>query len=129
MEVAMVNPSSEPAPDERPTRTEPARDPTDGQSVRARPSSNAGWAVVSVLFFWPLAFSAFHHAFEVYPRWAEGDLDGAEYASRRVRKLGQLSLWIFGGLLLLAIVLYAIAAIVLIANGGDGGEWHDHMRE
>jgi hypothetical protein len=32
-------------------------------------------------------------------------------------------------LLLLAIVLYAIAAIVLIAHGGDGGDWHDHMRD
>ncbi|GCE40871.1 hypothetical protein Rhow_004514 [Rhodococcus wratislaviensis] len=82
-----------------------------------------------MLFFWPLAFSAFHHAFEVYPRWVDGDIDGAEYASRRVRKLGQLSLWIFGGLLLLAIVLYAIAAIVLIAHGGDGGDWHHHMRD
>ena len=125
----MVNPASEPAPDERTTRTEPPADGTAGLSARSRPTSNAGWAVVSVLFFWPLAFSAFHHAFEVYPRWADGDIDGAEYASRRVRKLGQLALWIFGGLLLLVIVLYAIAAIVLIAHGGEGGDWHHHMRE
>ena len=125
----MVNPASEPAPDDRPTRSGPATDAAAVPSVGTRPTSNAGWAVASLLFFWPLAFSAFHHAFEVYPRWAEGDIDGAEYASRRVRKLGQLSLWIFGGLLLLVIVLYAIAAIVLIAHGGEGGDWHHHMRD
>ncbi|PBC47290.1 CD225/dispanin family protein [Rhodococcus sp. ACPA1] len=125
----MVDPVSEPAPDETPTRSMPATSRSAVPSARARPVSNAGWAVASLLFFWPLAFSAFHHAFEVYPRWAEGDIDGAEYASRRVRKLGQLSLWIFGGLLLLAIVLYAIAVIVLIAHGGEGGDWHHRVRD
>ncbi|MDF3313298.1 CD225/dispanin family protein [Rhodococcus sp. T2V] len=125
----MVNPASEPAPDDRPTRSGPTADTTAVPSVRTRPTSNAGWAVASLLFFWPLAFSTFHHAFEVYPRWVDGDIDGAEYASRRVRKLGQLSLWIFGALLLLAIVLYTIAVIVLIAHGGDGGDWHHHMRD
>ncbi|MBC2644557.1 MULTISPECIES: CD225/dispanin family protein [unclassified Rhodococcus (in: high G+C Gram-positive bacteria)] len=110
-----------------PAPGEPEHSPsvTGSSSVaQPRPSNNAGWAVVSLLFFWPLAFSAFHHAFEVYPLWAGGDTDGALYASRRVRKLGQLSLWIFGALLLLAIVLYAIAAIVLISHGGDGGQFH-----
>ena len=120
----MNSPTSEPGPRE-PVTTSPGTDrPNPGSP---RPDSHAGWAVVSLLFFWPLAFSAFHHAFEVYPLWVGGDLDGAQYASRRVRKLGQLSLWIFGGLLLLAIVLYVIAVIVWFSHGGDGGHWNHRM--
>ena len=61
------------------------------------PPHNVGWAVAAVLFFWPLSFSAFIHAFNVYPLWAAGNYAGAQYASDRVRRLGQLSLWIAGG--------------------------------
>jgi hypothetical protein len=81
------------------------------------PSANAGWAVVALLFFWPLSFSAFTHAFNVYPLSAAGNVAGAQYASNRVRRLGQLSLWIFGGLLLLFAILYAIFVVVLISQG------------
>jgi Interferon-induced transmembrane protein len=91
------------------------------------PSANAGWAVASLLFFWPLSFSAFSHAFDVYPLWASGNLAGAQYASDRVRRLGQLSLWIFGGLLLLFAVLYAIFLVVLISQG-DGMFYHHRYR-
>jgi len=85
------------------------------------PPHNVGWAVASVLFFWPLSFSAFTHAFNVYPLWAAGNYAGAQYASDRVRKLGQLSLWIAGGLLLLLVIFYAIFLLVLISNGADWG--------
>lgn len=83
------------------------------------PASNAGWAVVSLLCFWPLAFSAFTHAFNVFPLWASGNTEGARYASDRVRRLGQLSLWIAGALLVLLVVVYTVVAIVLITQGGD----------
>ena len=90
--------------------TEPITAPTQPPPAPAPapPSANAGWAVAALMFFWPLAFSAFTHAFNVYPLWASGNVAGAHYASDRVRRLGQLSLWIFGGLLLLFTVLYAI---------------------
>lgn len=89
------------------------------------PPHNVGWAVAAVLFFWPLSFSAFTHAFNVYPLWASGNFAGAQYASDRVRRLGQLSLWIAGGLLLLFVVFYAIFLMVLISHGG---EWGHHRR-
>jgi Interferon-induced transmembrane protein len=89
------------------------------------PPHNVGWAVAAVLFFWPLSFSAFTHAFNVYPLWAAGNFAGAQYASDRVRRLGQLSLWIAGGLLLLFVVFYAIFLMVLISQGGD---WGHHRR-
>lgn len=105
--------------------TEPTTAPTQPPPAPAPapPSANAGWAVAALLFFWPLSFSAFTHAFNVYPLWASGNVAGAHYASDRVRRLGQLSLWIFGGLLLLFAVLYAIFLVVLISQG-DGMFYH-----
>ena len=92
----------------------------------APPPNNAGWAVAALLFFWPLSFSAFSHALNVYPLWAAGNFAGAQYASERVRRLGVLSLWIFGGLMLLFAILYAIFLIVLIANGGMDWDHEGH---
>jgi hypothetical protein len=94
------------------------------------PPSHAGWAVVSVLFFWPLAFSAFTHAFNVYPLWARGDVAGAKAASDRVRRLGQYSLWLFGILLLLCAIGYVVVVVALITHGYGGHHhwhhgWHD----
>ncbi|WP_102145459.1 CD225/dispanin family protein [Mycobacterium hubeiense] len=117
----MTQPSSEASPPEQPTG--PVSAPTPPP-----PSANAGWAVAALLFFWPLSFSAFSHAFNVYPLWASGNFAGAQYASDRVRRLGQLSLWIFGGLLLLFAILYAIFLVVLIAQGGDWGH-HGRYRD
>ncbi|MDX1885896.1 CD225/dispanin family protein [Mycolicibacterium sp. 120270] len=101
-----------------PTTPQPAAPPP-------LPPHNVGWAVAAVLFFWPLSFSAFTHAFNVYPLWAAGNFAGAQYASDRARRLGQLSLWIAGGLLLLFVIFYAIFLMVLISQGGD---WGDHRR-
>lgn len=66
------------------------------------------------LFFWPLSFAAFTHAFEVYPRWSDGDRDGARHASNRVRRLGQVSLWIGGSIAVVLLVLYVLVSAVWI---------------
>ena len=99
------------------------------QPTLGPPPHNVGWAVAAVLFFWPLAFSAFTHAFNVYPLWAQGDFVGAKAASDRVRRLGVLSLWLCGGLLLVLGILYAVFIIVMISQGyghhfHGGGMWH-----
>ncbi|MGF0313095.1 CD225/dispanin family protein [Rhodococcus sp. IEGM1428] len=75
------------------------------------PSSNAGWAVVAVIFFWPLAIPAFNHALKVHPLWMMGDVQGAEYSSNRAGFFGKLSLIIFGAF----IVLY-LAFIGLVVS-------------
>jgi hypothetical protein len=85
----------------------------------APPPVNAGWAVAALLFFWPLAFSAFSHAFNVYPLWARGDAAEAWAASERVRRLGQMSLWLFGGLLFLFAIGYTALIIAWLSYGGD----------
>lgn len=97
-----------------PTPTPPAALPP------GPPPHNVGWAIAAVLFFWPLSFSAFTHAFNVYPLWAMGNFAGAQYASDRVRRLGQLLLLISGGLLLLFGILNAIFVMVLISQGDWG---------
>jgi Interferon-induced transmembrane protein len=81
------------------------------------PPVHAGWAVASLLFFWPLAFSAFTHAFNVYPLWARGDVVAARAASDRVRRLGQVSLWLAGGLLLLLVIGYTAVVVALYIHG------------
>jgi hypothetical protein len=91
------------------------------------PPVHAGWAVAALLFFWPLSFSAFTHAFNVYPLWAGGDTAGAQAASDRVRRLGQLSLWLAGGLFLLFVIGYTLFILAWIAYGGDGPH-HFHHR-
>lgn len=104
------------------TVPEPSPDPTrtaEGRTTEAPPPSNAGWAVATLVCFWPLAFAAFTHAFDVYPLWARGDVEGAAHASGRVRRLGQLSLWIFGVLVVLAAIAYTAVTVALIVHG-DG---------
>jgi hypothetical protein len=114
---------TEPPTTEMPQGERPQVPPVPPRPVP--PPHHAGWAVATLLFFWPLAFSAFSHAFNVYPLWMAGDFAGAQYASDRVRRLGQLSLWIFGGLLLIFGVLYVISLIVFFAAHGDM-EWGRH---
>lgn len=121
----MTSTNPDPVPPPRPPEAhEPP--PTGPQPAPAPPPpSNAGWAVAALVAFWPLAFAAFSNAFEVYPRWARGDFDGARYASDRVRKLGQLSLWILGGILVLLAIAYIVMAAVWISHGGYSDDhWH-----
>lgn len=83
------------------------------------PPSNAGWAVATILFFWPLAFVAFNHLHAIYPRWAMGDHQGAQEASDRVKTLGKIALGIFLGFFVCFAVLYGVLiATVLSAVGG-----------
>lgn len=72
------------------------------------PASNAGWAVATIIFFWPLAFSAFNHLHSIFPKWSMGDYVGAQYASERVKQLGKIALGVGIGLFVLAMVSWFI---------------------
>lgn len=102
-----------PAGNPYPAYSEPA-------APAAPPPSHAGWAVAALLFFWPLAFSAFTHLHNIYPRWAMGDHAGAQEASDRVKSLGKISLWIFVGFFLFFFVVYGviIASVLSSVNSG-----------
>ncbi|HVH24397.1 MAG TPA: CD225/dispanin family protein [Pseudonocardia sp.] len=85
------------------------------------PPSHAGWAVATILFFWPLAFAAFNHLHNIYPRWAMGDFQGAQEASDRVKSLGKIALWIFVGFFIAFVVLYGVIIAAAISAVGNAG--------
>ncbi|RVW06609.1 CD225/dispanin family protein [Rhodococcus spongiicola] len=113
--MTSINPEPAPPP--------PPSGPAESRQPPAPPPTNAGWAVATLVAFWPLAFSAFSNAFEVYPRWARGDYAGARSASNRVRRLGQLSLWLLGGILVLVVIAYVVLTAAWISREGS---WYDN---
>jgi Interferon-induced transmembrane protein len=117
-----------PTPESSPPQTAPPQPASTQSSQEAPPPAHAGWAVASALFFWPLSFAAFTHAFNVYPLWARGDVAGAQAASDRVRRLGQISLWLAGVLLLLLAIGYTVLMVALITHG-YGGHHHHHFHD
>lgn len=88
----------------------------ENPSGRPGPPSNIGWAVASILFFWPLSFVAMTRAMDVYPLWAAGRHAEAEAASASAKKLGLISLAIVAVLCVLYIV-FIIAMVGLAASG------------
>lgn len=86
-------------------------------SARPGPPSNVGWAVASILFFWPLSFVAMTRAMDVYPLWAAGRHAEAEAASATAKKLGMISIAIVAVL----IVLYLVFIFVMVALAASTG--------
>lgn len=85
-----------------------------GDAPVGSPKSNVGWAVATLIFFWPLAFSAFTHALDVYPSWAAGDVPRAAYHSQRARTLGLWSIAIAAILFVLGGLLYVVAIVAMV---------------
>ena len=85
-------------------------------AARPGPPSNVGWAVASILFFWPLSFIAMTRALDVYPLWAAGRHAEAEAASATAKKLGVISLALVVGIFLLYI-LFMIVVVGLASSG------------
>ncbi|MFG1785673.1 CD225/dispanin family protein [Rhodococcus oryzae] len=108
-------PAQAPQPMQAPVQYGP---PVPG-AVPAPPPTNAGWAVAAVVFFWPLAFAAFNHSSSVYPRWALGDYQGAQYASDRAKQLGKISLGLAIGLGVLFFILYGVIIAAAISGIED----------
>lgn len=86
-------------------------------SGRPGPPSNVGWAVASIIFFWPLSFVAMTRAVDVYPLWAAGHHAEAEAASATAKKLGIISLAILAVLFILYFV-FIFAVVGLAASSG-----------
>ena len=81
------------------------------------PPSNIGWAVASILFFWPLSFVAMTRAMQVYPLWQAGRHSEAEAASATAKKLGVISLVLVAVL----IVLYVVFIFSMVAVAASAG--------
>lgn len=80
-------------------------------SARPGPPSNVGWAVASIIFFWPLSFVAMTRALDVYPLWAAGRHEESEAASNTAKKLGMISIAIL-------VVLFALYMVFIFAMVG-----------
>ncbi|MCJ0907100.1 CD225/dispanin family protein [Rhodococcus sp. ARC_M6] len=80
------------------------------------PRPNVGWAVAAVVFFWPLAFSAFTHALSVYPLWASGDHAGAQRAADRTKKLGVISLVVWFVMTVAVFGAYVVLMSWILSN-------------
>lgn len=80
------------------------------------PKTNIGWAVAAMVFFWPVAFSAFTHSSNVYRLWSMGDLAGAQHASDRTKRLGQISIFACLGLTVLYVVFLFVWMTSLLGS-------------
>lgn len=87
----------------------------------AIPPTNAGWAVASVIFFWPVAFSAFTHSSNVTRLWLMGDYAGSYAASERVRSLGRTALFVWLGLMAAFVVFYIVLIAALVSTASQVG--------
>lgn len=85
------------------------------------PPTNAGWMVASILFFWPVAFAAANHSSRVYPLWAIGDYAGAQHASARAKRLGQIALLLWIVFMVLLVGLYVVMMAAVFSSIGAGG--------
>jgi hypothetical protein len=89
-------------------------------AVGPMPPTNTGWAVVALLFFWPLAFSAFSHSSKVTALWMSGDATGAQYSSDQVKKMGKIALLVWGICTALLVIFYGVAVVYAISSGAAG---------
>lgn len=87
-----------------------------GGSARPGPPSNVGWAVASILFFWPLSFIAMTRALDVYPLWASGRHAEAEAASASAKKLGMISI----AILAVLVILYFVFILMMVGLAASG---------
>lgn len=94
--------------------------PTSVTGPPKPPPTNVGWAVASVIFFWPLAFSAFTNALNVTQFWLTGQYDRAQESSDRAKLLGKIALLTGLVLLFLFITLRIACAIWWHSHGGGG---------
>lgn len=90
----------------------------DMRPRRPGPPSNVGWAVASIIFFWPLAFTAMTRALDVYPLWAAGRHEEAEAASATAKKLGIAALVVAAVILVMYFVF--LSAIIGMATSLSG---------
>ncbi|MEO6880209.1 MAG: CD225/dispanin family protein [Mycobacteriaceae bacterium] len=88
----------------------PAAYPSSGSYPQQIPPTNAGWAVVATIFFWPLAFVAFTASSNVTRLWMMGDYAGAQAASEQAKRMGKIALIILAVL----VVLYIVFIVLVI---------------
>lgn len=86
------------------------------EAHRAVPPSYLVWAILSVLFCWPLAIVSIVFAVQVNGKWAIGDVAGAQVASENARKFAIWSLIAWG----IVLGLWILIRLGLAMSSGFG---------
>ena len=84
------------------------------------PPNHLVWAIISVFLCWPLAIPAIIFSTQVNSKWAQGDVQGAEEASRKAK---QFALWatILGIIvIILSVIFFALAGAAGLAGLEQG---------
>jgi len=95
-----------------PTNYQPAYAP---QPTGPRPNPHWGWAVVAIIFCWPLCIPAFVFASRVDWLYDEGSVSQSEQSSKLAKLFGLIALIV--GLVLLVIIIIASIAAARAYNG------------
>jgi len=76
-----------------------------------RPPSHLFFAILSLLFFWPLAIVSIVYSTQVSTKWSMGDIAGAKMASENAKKFAIWSLvaWVIS--LVLLVVMRLLLAL------------------
>ncbi|GHF69312.1 hypothetical protein GCM10010218_58390 [Streptomyces mashuensis] len=84
-----------------------------------RPASHLGWAIVSLILFWPLGIPAVIFAAQVNGKYASGDLPGAEDSSGKARLFALIATIIGVVLIVLTVLLFVVAGFWATDNVPD----------
>jgi Interferon-induced transmembrane protein len=76
------------------------------------PPSHLGWAIVSIVLFWPFAVPAIIFAAQVSSKWAVGDVAGAQASSEKAKNF---AIW---ATIAFVIELVAFAVVALVLHSG-----------
>jgi hypothetical protein len=72
------------------------------------PPGHVGWAVVALLFFWPLAIPAFISYSKIDSTFYRGDVAGAQRASQDVKRYGVIAL-VVGIAFVVVFIVFSVA--------------------
>lgn len=81
-----------------------------------KPSSNIGWAIASVILFWPLCIPAFMASARVDGAWFAGDYFGAQKASNDAKKFGMIGVIVGASLIALYFLFIVIVFGIVIGT-------------
>lgn len=95
----------------------PPPPPSFGQGVQGTPPPNyLVWAIVSVIFFWPLAIPSIIFSRQVNNKWALGDVAGAQVASGKAKNFAMWATIIFVVIIVLDVLFLALLPSTTIGS-------------
>jgi len=79
------------------------------------PPNHLTWAILSLIFFWPLGIPAIVYANRVNEKWIAGDINGAQSASQSAKDFATWAT-IAGSIMYFFSIIYFFAVIGAVAG-------------